>query len=946
MTLVNLVKFTADTTGTGAITVGQAVPGYRGREVLTDGGVYSYSIQQDADWEFGRATYLAASNAFVRTPFGSSNGGVAIDLQPNAPVALIALAEDLMALAGGDVDPTALANEVARATAAEQYLSNRIVAASLGILSYTTRAALYANTTAATGTLAQVTADPTPAYNNFYRFNGATWDIDTAFGQAFAATVQPQIDALSARFSTDVLLLAGGRMVAGAIIDSNGGRIVDLGAPLSPNEPARMVELTTLVGQVAAALQGNLDAQIARLDAIPKLISSNDYAPIYSIERPNAVFATFFGATVDAFYIPVHTPTDELTTSALTIWPGSLAGKTTLRVSQIRRPLADGDVVNGSGNALAPGFGPNDVTNSTVVPYFIVVVVPNYLTNQAQAVTLDLAPFGLHRADTIYFYMVEVLAADGSVAIAAMGKGNQVPAATPGWARGWYRQSGGTGYNRLSEPGTVGDAYAFTFSRKAIRPATVKVRSFQQAGDTPNAFGNVKVLPDVTVRDASNPQGAVVQGGEVTFPVPANVTVTAESITLQPGGYASLYYAPLGGSVVVTPAGGGAALVEGTNYTIDYAANAIRGIGATRSVTVAYTGQPVRYDMVTYGTNSKVRSLTTGPVRGFDACEHAPRLRGTPVHPDYGPSLTAPVVSTPQRPLFMVRTSAVSSDVIPLHDAQTGVRERDQAEYTTLMARNARLLAPVIARARQGLPIIMTGYGDSLTAQGDSQSITVANGDRDTLASFYQPLEAGTLGRLAADTLARITRYPGDMGATAHQHLGWNWQIKRALELLGGSTVTYLNRGIGGSNLDTTGTGANNPARLAPVYADGAHLFPFCVGENDKGQSYIYDRVMSLIEAVRAGAPNMVLYLVPPPFNALYSPNITIEMSGSTYKMACDAATDAGIAYVPHALIQGPDAQGPSRLSRQDYSLCNGINHPGPTQLLAIGELAATPFLL
>lgn len=95
-TLVDLVKITALTTGTGAVTLGEAVPGYRGREALLDGAVYGYSIQQEAEYEIGRCTYLLASTQIVRTPEFSSNGGLPINLQANASIAFVATAEDIL----------------------------------------------------------------------------------------------------------------------------------------------------------------------------------------------------------------------------------------------------------------------------------------------------------------------------------------------------------------------------------------------------------------------------------------------------------------------------------------------------------------------------------------------------------------------------------------------------------------------------------------------------------------------------------------------------------------------------------------------------------------------------------------------------------------------------------------------------------------------------------
>lgn len=94
--LVDLVKINVSNSGTGAITLGSAVEGYRGREVLTNGTVYSYSIQQGSAWEFGRGTYLAESAQFIRSVADSSNGGAAIALKAGAQVAFTALSADLM----------------------------------------------------------------------------------------------------------------------------------------------------------------------------------------------------------------------------------------------------------------------------------------------------------------------------------------------------------------------------------------------------------------------------------------------------------------------------------------------------------------------------------------------------------------------------------------------------------------------------------------------------------------------------------------------------------------------------------------------------------------------------------------------------------------------------------------------------------------------------------
>lgn len=158
--LVDNVKIYNTTTGTGAIVLGSPVPAYRGVEALTNGQVYSYSIHQGANYEYGRGTYLAAGQQFIRSPIASSTGGTALDLQPNAEVAFVALAEDLdsITLSAEAVDAAAEAQAYAAQTAldAAQTTSDR------------TAADLSATAASVAATSAQVGASIVGTYANAY----------------------------------------------------------------------------------------------------------------------------------------------------------------------------------------------------------------------------------------------------------------------------------------------------------------------------------------------------------------------------------------------------------------------------------------------------------------------------------------------------------------------------------------------------------------------------------------------------------------------------------------------------------------------------------------------------------------------------------------------------------------------------------------------------------
>jgi hypothetical protein len=97
-TLVDLVKVLASTTGTGPITLGSNVPAFRGVEALVDGNTYSYSIQQEDNYEYGNGVYSSAGNVLTRGVEASSYGGSPIPLRVGAVVTFVALAASV---AGG-----------------------------------------------------------------------------------------------------------------------------------------------------------------------------------------------------------------------------------------------------------------------------------------------------------------------------------------------------------------------------------------------------------------------------------------------------------------------------------------------------------------------------------------------------------------------------------------------------------------------------------------------------------------------------------------------------------------------------------------------------------------------------------------------------------------------------------------------------------------------------
>jgi len=184
-TLVDLVKINVLNTGTGPFMLGSAADGFRGVEVLINGQQYSYSVQQGGNYEYGRGVYLEETGQLARGVIASSLGGTAISLSPNAQIALVVLAEDLMDIAQGQaaIDAGAAAGAAAAEAVMGTKLDGSGVAALsdiLGVLSVINGAAVQAteaigahdfvnvyNSSGATRVRKAIANDPTKFANGF-----------------------------------------------------------------------------------------------------------------------------------------------------------------------------------------------------------------------------------------------------------------------------------------------------------------------------------------------------------------------------------------------------------------------------------------------------------------------------------------------------------------------------------------------------------------------------------------------------------------------------------------------------------------------------------------------------------------------------------------------------------------------------------------------------------
>ena len=110
MALLERVKVTTPTTGTGILTLGAAVLDPVNGDFLSfvdagavDQETYSYVLIDGNAWEFGRGIYLSAADELTRNVIRSSAGTVPIELGGTGIVMCTALSDDIVAPADGKI---------------------------------------------------------------------------------------------------------------------------------------------------------------------------------------------------------------------------------------------------------------------------------------------------------------------------------------------------------------------------------------------------------------------------------------------------------------------------------------------------------------------------------------------------------------------------------------------------------------------------------------------------------------------------------------------------------------------------------------------------------------------------------------------------------------------------------------------------------------------------
>lgn len=91
----DLILMTTATTGTGTITLGTAVTGFKAFVSGDDGKTFRYSIRDGAHSETGYGVYTHSGTTFTRNVIESTNSNSAISLSGSAEIAVAPIAADV-----------------------------------------------------------------------------------------------------------------------------------------------------------------------------------------------------------------------------------------------------------------------------------------------------------------------------------------------------------------------------------------------------------------------------------------------------------------------------------------------------------------------------------------------------------------------------------------------------------------------------------------------------------------------------------------------------------------------------------------------------------------------------------------------------------------------------------------------------------------------------------
>lgn len=275
--------------------------------------------------------------------------------------------------------------------------------------------------------------------------------------------------------------------------------------------------------------------------------------------------------------------------------------------------------------------------------------------------------------------------------------------------------------------------------------------------------------------------------------------------------------------------------------------------------------------------------------------------------------------------LYRIYVTRFGAEVIPVHDFVGGVRRTELAAHKARVAAKRALLGSVLGRP--GLRVL--AYGHSVQAVGrlSAGMINSPNGPDRDIADYFL--------RSPGDTRARFE------GAGGHVREGYVYRLLDRLR-----DPTYLNLAIpgtssgGGFSIDkgVPYWNGGNALRLMSALGQKPDLVIVDFGLNDIGASDLVGRYTTILDKFRkAGVARIVM--TPSGENPLYRDRLKAvdEVRASIAKAAAATAS----ALVDVGPLYRPGNEGAMGLSRQSHAAADLKNHPGRTELRAIGARLA-----
>lgn len=353
--------------------------------------------------------------------------------------------------------------------------------------------------------------------------------------------------------------------------------------------------------------------------------------------------------------------------------------------------------------------------------------------------------------------------------------------------------------------------------------------------------------------------------GTVTSPATASVAVTNEALNAGVNQPTWLAYETVLSVASVTRTSDSAAMVLGTDYTLDMSRGFLTNLTGA-AMRISYTGSASRKDVISVDPKlpAPVLTLTQGTEKPRNAHLYPPALPA-------GHMEVARVTRKGSRALFL-----------PRWKWRNGVHLDRLAEEADALDYNRRILAPIVARLIRGDRVRVISHGNSRVSMTGDPNYARLNVNPNSqwsadpaerwardVPSYYSRYGSAEMALFGFDVLEEFDATPGynvagsaaDGWGAYHVRGGYVWELLKQLHrLYPEAIIEYRNWSIHGTDSSATisGDGRANamyPARWDAVKADivaGETLYIPMDPMNELGSTSSYGNWVALASAAQA----------------------------------------------------------------------------------------------